>query len=123
MLVGYARVSTVEQTLALQEDALSAADCERLLDASERRRPVLAGKAVRPGPPVPDATSGVCPAARRPGRHGRERPSGWSFRPAQIVQNSGCPDAAGASPVLHASDLPGAEALTARVESVSHPLA
>jgi DNA invertase Pin-like site-specific DNA recombinase len=30
MLVGYARVSTLEQTLALQQDALTEAGCERL---------------------------------------------------------------------------------------------
>jgi DNA invertase Pin-like site-specific DNA recombinase len=30
MLVGYARVSTLEQTLALQQDALTQAGCERL---------------------------------------------------------------------------------------------
>ena len=30
MLVGYARVSTLEQTLALQQDALTKAGCERL---------------------------------------------------------------------------------------------
>ena len=32
MLVGYMRVSTAEQTLALQHDALRAAGCERVYD-------------------------------------------------------------------------------------------
>ncbi len=46
MLVGYARVSTIEQTLALQEDALRAAGCERLftdtLSGATAERPGLA---------------------------------------------------------------------------------
>ena len=46
MLVDYARVSTIEQTLALQEDALRAAGCERLftdtLSGEQAERPGLA---------------------------------------------------------------------------------
>lgn len=46
MLVGYMRVSTHEQNLALQRDALQAAGCERLYDdtcsGSVTERPGLA---------------------------------------------------------------------------------
>src|SRR5512144_2554783 len=36
MLVGYARVSTLDQTLALQQDALTQAGCERLFTNTAR---------------------------------------------------------------------------------------
>ena len=46
MLVGYARVSTLEQTLDLQQDGLTKAGCERLFtdtaSGSPRERPGLA---------------------------------------------------------------------------------
>src|SRR3954453_20117849 len=45
MLIGYARVSTLDQTLALQQDALTAAGCEQLytdtVSGSVRERPGL----------------------------------------------------------------------------------
>ena len=45
MLIGYARVSTAEQTLALQQDALTKAGCERLftdtVSGSQTQRPGL----------------------------------------------------------------------------------
>src|SRR5215210_2833844 len=46
MLIGYARVSTLDQTLALQQDALTAAGCEQLytdtVSGSVTERPGLA---------------------------------------------------------------------------------
>lgn len=55
MLIGYARVSTADQTLALQEDALRAAGCERLfhdvMSGSATERPGLSAalEYARPG--------------------------------------------------------------------------
>jgi len=55
MLIGYARVSTLDQTLALQQDALSAAGCEQLytdtVSGSVTERPGLtqALSHLRPG--------------------------------------------------------------------------
>lgn len=46
MLIGYARVSTVDQTLALQQDALTKVGCEKIftdtVSGSVVERPVLA---------------------------------------------------------------------------------
>src|SRR5687768_11574423 len=55
MLIGYARVSTLDQTLALQQDALSAAGCEHIdtdtVSGSVTERPGLtqALSHLRPG--------------------------------------------------------------------------
>jgi DNA invertase Pin-like site-specific DNA recombinase len=55
MLIGYARISTGDQTLDLQKDALAAAGCEQLytdvLSGSKSARPGLAEalKFIRPG--------------------------------------------------------------------------
>ena len=55
MLVGYARVSTADQTPALQLDALKAADCARIFvekaSGAQRDRPELAAALafLRPG--------------------------------------------------------------------------
>ncbi len=55
MLIGYARVSTQEQTLALQQDALTKAGCHKLftdtLSGSKADRPGLteALEFLRPG--------------------------------------------------------------------------
>src|SRR3954464_6272251 len=55
MLIGYARISTLDQTLALQQDALTAAGCEQLYtdtvsgSVTERARLTQALSHLRPG--------------------------------------------------------------------------
>ncbi len=55
MLVGYAQVSTVEQTLALQQDALTAAGCEWLLTDTASGSLAATPTDSPAGPPPPAA--------------------------------------------------------------------
>ena len=49
MKIGYARVSTIDQNVALQEDALQQAGCEKIITGSPRLTRSAARVALRPG--------------------------------------------------------------------------
>src|SRR3954465_9141922 len=57
MLIGYARISTIDQTLALQQDALNAAGCEHIytdtVSGSVTDRPRLTNTLSHPTPGDP----------------------------------------------------------------------
>src|SRR3954470_11503583 len=71
MLIGYARVSTLDQTLALQQDALTAAGCEQLYTDT-----VSGSVTERPGltQPLSHLRAGDTLVVWRPDRLGRSLP-------------------------------------------------